>query len=483
MPAILYFATAAAILRIVHGTTTTLSRRAAIVLLLLPLLLTGRALVTGGVYGPIDLAYDEEPLASLARDHGITSVGNPMLTDVQRLMIPWRAAVRYAFAHGEWPLWNPFTFSGDILAAASEPSPWHPFHLLGQLLPLAQSITFEATLVFFAAALAAFLFARDLGASEDASFVAAAGWMLSQFILFFGQVPLGAAVLMQPLVFVSVRRIAERPDWRSIARLAIVLALVVVAGHPESTLHVVTLGIAWGVFEMVRLRSWSRAARVAGAATLAGILALLLSSIHLLPFLEALPQTADYELRVTKFANERRWVDALEAAVRLLRAIVPFVFGSPATETAAVPARYYDPAFPYAGSIVIAAAAAGWLGWRDRARWFLAGLAVFGFLAGVSAPGISHLLARLPLFEIALNERFIFSAVLAVVTLAAFGVDRMASGRWSAVPLAVTVAIAGTVAALWPWMLSRGLTTTHLHQNAVREIVPLALASAVFLIG
>jgi len=53
------------------------SARIGIALLLLPLLFTGRALLTGRVYGPIDLTFGTEPLASLARSSGVTSVVNP----------------------------------------------------------------------------------------------------------------------------------------------------------------------------------------------------------------------------------------------------------------------------------------------------------------------------------------------------------------------------------------------------------------------
>ena len=65
MSAIVYFVTAIAALMIAQRVTR-FSRAAAIVILLLPLLFTARALFTGGVFGPVDLAYTYEPLASIA---------------------------------------------------------------------------------------------------------------------------------------------------------------------------------------------------------------------------------------------------------------------------------------------------------------------------------------------------------------------------------------------------------------------------------
>ena len=72
------------------------SRGAGVALLLLPLLFTGRALLTGRVYAPVDLAYSTEPLASIARTAGIHHLGNTAVSDVYAQFIPWHAAVREA---------------------------------------------------------------------------------------------------------------------------------------------------------------------------------------------------------------------------------------------------------------------------------------------------------------------------------------------------------------------------------------------------
>ena len=90
-------------------------------LVLLPLLLTGQALLHGGVYGAIDLAYTSEPLASIAESAGIRQVGNPVNSDVYTEFIPWHAAVRDAIRHHQWPLWDRFSLSGTVLAGSVQP--------------------------------------------------------------------------------------------------------------------------------------------------------------------------------------------------------------------------------------------------------------------------------------------------------------------------------------------------------------------------
>src|SRR4051794_40042758 len=111
--AILYLLTAVLCLALGRRVAA-VSLRAAAVLVALPLLLTGSALLTGRIYAPIDLAYTTEPLASMAREVGVTHVANAAASDVYAQFVPWNAALRWAVAHHEWPLWNPFELGGNV---------------------------------------------------------------------------------------------------------------------------------------------------------------------------------------------------------------------------------------------------------------------------------------------------------------------------------------------------------------------------------
>src|SRR6266516_6355636 len=77
--ALLYFITALGCIALARRVAP-LSWRAAAALLLLPLCFTGRAMLTGRVYAPLDLAYTKEPLAAVARQVGVTHTVNPTLS-------------------------------------------------------------------------------------------------------------------------------------------------------------------------------------------------------------------------------------------------------------------------------------------------------------------------------------------------------------------------------------------------------------------
>src|SRR5215210_1728507 len=101
MPAILlYMPVAIALIALWHRFLQPVRTAAAIVLVLLPLCFTGHALLTGRVYGPIDLPYMSEPLSDYTQEHGLekrpngqTKIHNGTISDLYMQLIPWQAAV------------------------------------------------------------------------------------------------------------------------------------------------------------------------------------------------------------------------------------------------------------------------------------------------------------------------------------------------------------------------------------------------------
>src|SRR5688500_10659246 len=185
MSLLLYAISALALLLLCRRAIRPISAMAAVVLFVLPFCFTGLALLTDGVYGPVDFAYVTEPLLPMKNLYGIGKVHNGIQVDLHSQMIPWRKAVQWSMSRGEWPLLNPFILSGDILAAAAQPAAYSPFTLLAMLLPVAKGLTFSAAIAFFVAALAFFLFARELGCSEAASLFGAAASMYATGLSFF----------------------------------------------------------------------------------------------------------------------------------------------------------------------------------------------------------------------------------------------------------------------------------------------------------
>ena len=472
MAFVLYLATTLAIAALWHRRVQPMSRMAMAVLILLPMVFCGRALLTGAVYAPVDLPYLSEPLDGYAAEVGITTTHNGTLSDLYCQIVPWRKAVRHAFAAGHWPLLNPFMLCGDILAAAAQPAPYDPLNLLSMLIPLPPSITYAAAMTFFLAGFFTFAFARALGCSEGAALVAAAGWTFSGPMAMFVGWPLARTWSLLPLVLFATRALAHQASLRSAALLTAAFVVTVLAGHPESLLHVVAVGAAYGAFEVLRTRRWLAIPLAIGA----GAIALLLTAFFLFPFLHAALQTAEYVVRRDLYAASAFISDSHLSQRRLGAALLPFFGGQPWRSSFT---ELWDPLFARVGSVVLALALTALVTARRNAEtWFFAALAVVCTFALAAAWPVAQLLHALPVFNVALNERLGFAAAFAVCILAAFAVDRF-DRRTAIIAAAVVAAAIGVTAMLvWPAQLAAGVDEPLMWMTTLIELIALVLFAA-----
>jgi hypothetical protein len=449
---LVYSATAVLLLWLVHRFVLPLSRSAAIFLFLVPFALAGHALIANRAFGPIDAIYIGEPLNAIRDARRVGPPHNLATTDIYTQMIPWRHVVRESLLRGEWPLWNPYILSGDILAAAGQPAVYSPFTLIACILPAPLSFTFTVAITFLIAAIGAFTFARELGCRESAAAIAAVGWTYCSSLALYVLWPHGCWAYL-PLVLLATHRIVHEPGVRSWAFLTTSLTLLMLAGHPETVMHIVTLSSFYGLFSVSlwfkkesRTTEAQRTLRVIGLAFAAGIITLLLSAIYLLPMLEAIPQSAEYPWR-QMVSNSDVYETPLEVKVSVLTNFFPFLHirrwiePGPAglkAETAAV------------GSVILALAIYGVWRIRSRVSWFFTAFAVVCLIVHSAWRPVASLLKQIPLFDLAINVRLGFGAAFAFALLAALGVEellRREDRRAAAVTLASVLVIlaAGTV--------------------------------------
>lgn len=477
---LLYFFTAAACAWLIHRFVRAISVGAASAMILLPLLFVGRALFTSGVYAPVDLPYLTDPLKSMKAANGIERIHNGLLSDVYCLNIPWKYAVRVAYEQGDWALWNPFSFAGDILAASAQSTPYEPIFLLSLLLPFANSLTFIAGITLFLTGLLAFAFFRELRCSELASLTGATAWMFSTFLVFWLEWVITPTTMWMPLILLAVRRIVRERTVSSAAILTAAFVMMLLNGHPESALHIVTVGLMWAAVELTLLR-FTGIARAALLGIGAGVVALLLTAIYMLPIIEGIPQTAEHDHRQQVFALQERSVPTERAVERLKAHFVPFVFGAPQREWPADPPFLPYPESSSCGSVALALALFG--AWKSewRGKWMGVAMVVLGLTCAIELAPFADWIAKIPLYDIALNNRLTAVAALGIALLAALGVDaldaRGAVSRLAAVAFVTAIALAMLVHHLWPAMQDAKLSYEFVRTSTAALIVPVLIAS------
>lgn len=450
-----------------HRWVTPLSRTAAIVIVAMPLFFTGPALVMNRAYGPYDLLYIVDPFLAYGKDHGAKDgIHNQILLDLFMQLAPWQNQVREALANGEWPLWNPASHSGSVLAGGAQAAPYDPLNLIALLLPLDIAITFGVTMTFFLCALFTYACAREFGCSERGALIAAAGFMFSSAMAFNVGWPLGRTWTVLPLVLLAVRRVIRDRDLRAFVLLTIAFVLAIVFGHPETTMHIVAVGGVFGLFELFAARrEWWRPTAMAISS---GVIALLLTAIFLLPFMAALDAGTEKHLRKASQVT-REWAAPPEEMWRAVRATFLPYSGGASWHRAT---KDWEFGTARTGSIILSMAiiAAIFL-WRRRDVRFLALIAIFTMLASWKAPPVGKALHALPLFDITVNWRLGFVTALALSLLAGIAFDAIASlrhARWIAVIVAVALAI--PTIALWRPQIAIGVDQRLLIAGAAAEL-------------
>jgi hypothetical protein len=475
---LLYAVTTVAVVLAWRRFVQPISLLTSVVLLLLPLVFTGRALLTGRVYGPVELPFMSEPLKDYRGDYGIGVPHNEILTDLSEQIIPWRQAVRVAMAQHEWPLWNPYLLCGDVLAANAQSAPYDPVNLLGLLIPIAPSITYGAAMGFFLAGFFTFAFCRKLESSEVAALAAAAGFMYCGQLAFTIGWPLGRAWTWFPLVMFAARAVVRDADLRAAILLTTSLVLTIFAGHPESILHIVATGAAYGLFELLTFRREGGTAtrRALLLAVVSGGVALALTAIFLLPFMEASQQTVEGRLRREVYAPAHYDTTLELIGRRVGGALLPFYGGQPWHDNIT---PLWDPQLSRCGSLVLALAAVGlFASPRRHGTWFFGVLALIAFAAAITAWPVAHLLHALPLFNIAINDRLGYAALFSLAVLAAAGLDAMhvRPARSAAILGIVTLLLALLTAIVLPGQLRAGVHGSLITLNVVAELLPLLIA-------
>jgi len=452
---VLYVVTAIALLWLVHRFVTPLSRAAALVLFALPLAITGYAVFTGGVYGPVDYPYQSEPLSALKPLVGIDRPHNAAATDVYGTMFPFRRTLQMSLARGEWPLWNAYMLSGNVFAATAQAAAYSPFTLIACLLPAAVSFTYTASVALLIAAIGAFLLARELECTEPASLIAAAGWTYAASTILYIHTAMGGTLVYEPMMLMAAGRIARRPSISSAVLLTIVLSLMILAGHPETLFLAVLAGAAYGLFELIRarVRPW----RAIAAAIAGGVLALLLCAIQLLPFYEAARQSAELEVK-TKYFSTAGFDTPTERVLSIVATeLFPFLHVRQWVEP---PLGLTQAETSACGSIILALAV--YAVWRRRTpeTWFFCGLAIVCIAVASRWNPIVRAVNALPLMGITYEERLAFTAAFSLAILAAFGVDEMLRRRDEGRDdraAALTLTIVLIVLAAGTWWLTRNV--------------------------
>ncbi len=489
--ALLYSAAAFGIRQAAGCLGRRIPRNVFLVHVLLPALFLLPAFTGNRTIFPVDHAMSLPPWNSLPH----SPAANPNLNDVSTQMAPWAQAVRMAWKEGSLPWRNRWNACGSALAANGQSAAFFPLTFLMMALPLANAFNLAAALKLFVALTGTWLWLSEIGVSRIAALFGSVAFAFSftmgPWLLF----PLTSAIPLWPWALFAIERMRD-PAYRrrATAALTLVLALQLLAGHPES----VALGALFTALWLA-CRAASRDIELPGQLLLrilgAGAVAVGLTAFLLLP-------------QILAIRASNRAVTALDFANRLPVSWKPHGPAWPGGAfTPFLPRALGDaissPMLPgAAGSFPeMALGHFGVAGWactlllfrrgsrRPKSEWALLVPLLVGFAAAMALWPIFEIVIATPVIRLMLPLRFFTWVAFAGSAIAAFEVDRLQkdaeAGRATEMPLlfaagAVLLVVAVIFAKLAPQHAATGALVPQRRAVAGAALALLAVAGAGF---
>ncbi|HET7433909.1 MAG TPA: YfhO family protein, partial [Thermoanaerobaculia bacterium] len=347
---------------------------------------------------------------------------NAQLNDLALQIVPWAHQVRESWRALHAPLWNHFSGGGYPLLGNMQSSALSPLRLLALPLSLAHAMAAEAAMKLLVALTFTFLYCRKRGYAELASVIGAIAFGFCTFLVVWLHFPMATSACFLPAVLYCVDLLLERRTYARFVAAAVVWAVMLFGGHPETASHtffLASLYVAW-VLLVERPLAWRDALRL--VITLGGALAVagLLAAPLLAPFAEALTKSKRYhELKANPPTAEVPYSD--EPSARVL--LQPHFTGQIPMEKSWGPADAesitgFAGFFGIAAWFALLAELIGTRTWRRRETFFLL-MTVFVLGVILAWPGFSETFHLA--FKLAANARLrlLFALLLSLQTAAA----------------------------------------------------------------
>jgi hypothetical protein len=359
--------------------------------------------------------------------------------DMLMFSYPMRVFASTSLAMGQFPLWNPYTFSGMPFFADIQTAVLYLPSLALALFVKGNALNFYwlevmVILHYVLAGWGMYRLALSYDLDRAASLFAGSAYMLSGFMITHAiHQQVITLVAWYPLIFLSFRKMMREKGWRWMCISAVLVGHSILAGFPQLSLYLFFfLGVytLWQLFTPTddrRLLSTDTA--LIGAKALVMVaLALALASVQLLPSIELAPLSQRAQITYEK---------ATEGSLsypQLFTLILPKLFGTAGAQSYAYwgpgPYWYFWETCIYLGILpLFLAAIALVLRPGEKELWFYSGVGLFSlfFALGGSFPLHRFFFDYVPGFSTFRDPaRMGIFLSFAASLLSAFALDRMA---------------------------------------------------------
>ncbi len=330
--------------------------------------------------------------------------------DVVRQMYPWKSLIIDQLKNWQWPLWNPYNFSGTPLLANLQSSVFFPGNFVFFLLPklwawVTLVVSLPLLFTFFC-----FLFLRSLKLKSPSSiFGAVVLGGISYLSVWAEQIVVIQSVIFLPLALWSLNKFLSSRNKFFLLVIPLLMAFSIFGGHIQSAVYSFIIFGAYALYKKVSVK------------VLAVIfyLAIALNAVQLAPSLEL------YFNSVRGGSTQQKIIaDTALPFQNLVTVIAPDYFGNPANGN--LKTNNYDNSLAYFGLVAFIFSLYGLKHWRANPDVKFFGLLGIGGLL-FSLPPLANIFPflHIPILGSSYLSRatFIFEFCLGIVS--AFGFEQL----------------------------------------------------------
>ncbi|RJQ33016.1 MAG: hypothetical protein C4562_01860 [Actinobacteria bacterium] len=252
----------------------------------------------------------------------ILPIHNRLLGDPVTAFFPWHYFMKVAFSGGFFPLWNPYILCGAPLFANWQSGVLDPINIFFYVTSPALALNIVAFFKLFLAGVFMYLFLKQYRLSHKASVFGACVYIFSAFFINWLNWPHTSVAIWLPLILLFGERIIRNGNYLDCMGLSLALAFLIFAGHPGSTVQSFLL---LGIYCLARLYQvrGQEVLKKFFLFILAVFVSLLLAAIFLVPGVEFMKLTYQYEARTASGYTSNGL--PLTSVVLM---IFPFLFGN-----------------------------------------------------------------------------------------------------------------------------------------------------------
>ncbi len=250
------------------------------------------------------------------------AIKNTLISDIFSQFFLWKNEIARNYLMGQWPLWNPYSYSGYPLLANFNSGALNPLNILFVVFGTVNGWSLFVYIQTLGSALAMYYFLRACKRENISSYIGAIVYAFGGFSILWSQfVNVGCTMIWIPLILASIEKTFESRDKKNLLPIAPLILLVVLAGHLQALVYTAVITIAYFVY---RLGVKNMAYNLTFA--ILGLLAIGMSTVQLLPTIELMGLSIRFGDKFVDGIN-----NGLLPLRNLITLVAPDFFGNPST--------------------------------------------------------------------------------------------------------------------------------------------------------